>query len=379
MYTFREKLQDEVRRVIVNKNRDWRFELLRIIAMFLIVASHFYSADNWSVHTSLSLVKSWASAAHDSLAMLGQIGVSFFVLISAYFLAFNTKSPFLRVLKLWLQIFIYSVGSLLVYCMLCSTSFMPTDLKGGVSFRAIISSLLPITYNAYWFMSAFCVLTLLTPFIVILFNQLTEKQAVILITIMIWTTFIWKLANPSNQYFTDVTYLTTIFMIGVFIRRYQTRIPQIRSWQCLLILAIGFFVCIVGTYFIKSNPNISEYGYNSNILTAGSGASPIISVTIATIIFIHIAQGKTKHITEPIANFILHVSPATFGVYLIHENFLIKPILWHYIFLIPESHGLLKAIASLTIITVTYATLLIISWIILNAIITPLTKTVIRQ
>lgn len=354
MYTFREKLQDEVRRVIVNKNRDWRFELLRIIAMFLIVASHFYSADNWSVHTSLSLVKSWASAAHDSLAMLGQIGVSFFVLISAYFLAFNTKSPFLRVLKLWLQIFIYSVGSLLVYCMLCSTSFMPTDLKGGVSFRAIISSLLPITYNAYWFMSAFCVLTLLTP-------------------------FIWKLANPSNQYFTDVTYLTTIFMIGVFIRRYQPRIPQIRSWQCLLILAIGFFVCIVGTYFIKSNPNISEYGYNSNILTAGSGASPIISVTIATIIFIHITQGKTKHITEPIANFILHVSPATFGVYLIHENFLIKPILWHYIFLIPESHGLLKAIASLTIITVTYATLLIISWIILNAIITPLTKTVIRQ
>lgn len=99
MYTFREKLQDEVRRVIVNKNRDWRFELLRIIAMFLIVASHFYSADNWSVHTSLSLVKSWASAAHDSLAMLGQIGVSFFVLISAYFLAFNTKSPFFTSLE----------------------------------------------------------------------------------------------------------------------------------------------------------------------------------------------------------------------------------------------------------------------------------------
>lgn len=61
----------------VNKHRDWRFELLRIIAMFLIVATHFYAADNWSIHTDPNLSRTWASAAHDSLAMFGQIGVSF--------------------------------------------------------------------------------------------------------------------------------------------------------------------------------------------------------------------------------------------------------------------------------------------------------------
>ena len=29
----------------MNKHRDWRFELLRIIAMFLIVATHFYAPE----------------------------------------------------------------------------------------------------------------------------------------------------------------------------------------------------------------------------------------------------------------------------------------------------------------------------------------------
>lgn len=106
----------------MNKHRDWRFELLRIIAMFLIVATHFYAADNWSIHTDPNLSRTWASAAHDSLAMFGQIGVSFFILISAYFLAFNKKNPVPRLIRLWIQIFIYSAG----ICYICPIKKNPT-------------------------------------------------------------------------------------------------------------------------------------------------------------------------------------------------------------------------------------------------------------
>lgn len=109
----------------MNKHRDWRFELLRIIAMFLIVATHFYAADNWSIHTDPNLSRTWASAAHDSLAMFGQIGVSFFILISAYFLAFNKKNPVPRLIRLWIQIFIYSAGIFVIYALLRRTHLYP--------------------------------------------------------------------------------------------------------------------------------------------------------------------------------------------------------------------------------------------------------------
>ena len=60
----------------VNKHRDWRFELLRIIAMFLIVATHFYAADNWSIHTDPNLSRTWASAAHDSQGIKASVSSS---------------------------------------------------------------------------------------------------------------------------------------------------------------------------------------------------------------------------------------------------------------------------------------------------------------
>ena len=34
-----------------SKQRDWRFELLRIFSMLLIVATHYFASDNWAVHT----------------------------------------------------------------------------------------------------------------------------------------------------------------------------------------------------------------------------------------------------------------------------------------------------------------------------------------
>lgn len=363
----------------MNKHRDWRFELLRIIAMFLIVATHFYAADNWSIHTDPNLSRTWASAAHDSLAMFGQIGVSFFILISAYFLAFNKKNPVPRLIRLWIQIFIYSAGIFVIYALLRRTPLIPTNLREEISPNMVLTSFFPITFNAYWFMSAFCVLILLAPFITILFDQLSKRQTLVLISIMFWMTFVWKLLNPTNQYFTDVIYLTTIFMIGSFIRRYISEFPKIKIWHLLITIILGFIVCISCTYFIKSEAFLSEYGYNANILTARPGASPIIPVIIATVIFIWIVQREQKQAPKLLVNFILCVSPATFGVYLIHENFLFKQILWHYIFLIPESSGFLKIIISIFIIILLYAALMTLSWIILNVLINPLTRKLIHR
>lgn len=164
----------------------------------------------------------------------------FFILISAYFLAFNKKNPIPRLIRLWIQIFIYSASIFVVYALLRRTPLIPTNLREEISPNMVLTSFFPITFNAYWFMSAFCVLILLAPFITILFDQLSKRQTLVLISIMFWMTFVWKLLNPTNQYFTDVIYLTTIFMIGSFIRRYISEFPKIKIWHLLITIILGF-------------------------------------------------------------------------------------------------------------------------------------------
>lgn len=44
-----------------SKQRDWRFELLRIFSMLLIVATHYFASDNWAVHTDPARAGSWAA------------------------------------------------------------------------------------------------------------------------------------------------------------------------------------------------------------------------------------------------------------------------------------------------------------------------------
>lgn len=109
-------------------------------------------------------------------------------------------------------------------------------------------------------MSAFCVLILLAPFITILFDQLSKRQTLVLISIMFWMTFVWKLLNPTNQYFTDVIYLTTIFMIGSFIRRYASEFPKIKIWHLFITIILGFLSVFL--VLILLNPKL----FSQNII-----------------------------------------------------------------------------------------------------------------
>lgn len=91
----------------------------------------------------------------DCFSMLGKLSVNLFVLITGYF---DIKSQFKisKIIKLWLQTFCFSVVCLNI-CLISGI----TD----ISFKEVIKNILPITFNCYWFITAYIVLYLLEPFI----------------------------------------------------------------------------------------------------------------------------------------------------------------------------------------------------------------------
>jgi surface polysaccharide O-acyltransferase-like enzyme len=144
--------------------RSSNFELLRIVAMIMIVAHHF------SVHggfdfalDSVTVPRLWIQF----IQMGGKIGVDIFVLISGYFLVTSSKIKIFKILKLWLQLFFYSVLLYLVFILTGQEDF---------SIRTFINTCLPVLNSNWWFASTYFVLYLISPFINIFLKAMDKKQ-----------------------------------------------------------------------------------------------------------------------------------------------------------------------------------------------------------
>ena len=86
--------------------RQSNIELLRIVSMIMIVAHHFSVHGNFKFPIdTLTVNRLWTQF----IQMGGKIGVDIFVLISGYFLVSSVTIKKEKVIKLWLQIFTYSV------------------------------------------------------------------------------------------------------------------------------------------------------------------------------------------------------------------------------------------------------------------------------
>ena len=190
--------------------RHWELELLRIFSMFLIVATHYFASDDSPSRIDPALAQSWKSALHAVTIMPGQVGVTIFVLISAYFLSRSTRSPLTRVAKIWIQTFIYSCG-------LWGAYFVLSHLVGSSQYfvnpRSILMSVFPVTFGAYWFISAYVVMVIVAPYINILLDATSARQHGALLCLSLWITFIWHILNPANTWaFTDASYLCTLYL-----------------------------------------------------------------------------------------------------------------------------------------------------------------------
>ena len=65
---------------MTGKTRNWHFELLRIISMLLIVATHYFASANFNIKSASDSSGTWKIAIRNSLQMSGQVGVTLFVL-----------------------------------------------------------------------------------------------------------------------------------------------------------------------------------------------------------------------------------------------------------------------------------------------------------
>lgn len=299
-------------KVAVNfKEKDHSIELLKIIAMIMIVTLHLVSQTKMlSIYSNniFSYSTVWIIHAFNFVA------VNCYVLITGYF-GVNSKFNFSKILRLWLQIFFYSI---LIYLILL--------LTGNVEFKILklLQAILLISFKNYWFATMYIGLYLLMPFLNIFIAKLSKNQyknllIICFILFSVWPTIIPWFDNLNFGGSYSITWFINLYLIGGYLKKYFDFYKIKSKYYLYIYIAFSTLtflsLAVIEKFSISYFSNDILYSYNS------------FSVLLASIaLFCYFKTLKIKNVK--FIKLISFFAPLTFGVYLIHENQNIRKILW---------------------------------------------------
>ncbi|AZZ60441.1 acyltransferase [Oenococcus sp. UCMA 16435] len=202
----------------MKKIRDSRFELLRIVSISMIVLSHFSQyGQSWRLKNNVNSINLLGSILFQPL---GQIGVYLFVLITGFFLGsreINFRTSAFKFLQIWFEVFFYSSSILFL--------FLITDTGFKISIKTVIRSLVPFSFGEYWFVSAYMMLLLLTPFLNFLIKRLRKNYfKILIVSIVLFNNVFPVLSNQVSSGTVGFGAILSAYFIGTYIRLYGVNV-----------------------------------------------------------------------------------------------------------------------------------------------------------
>lgn len=306
------------------KKRQANFEILRVVAMAMIVAMHYMNRGN--ILQPLTENMTVANCVAWLLESFCIVAANCYVLISGYFLV---ESEW-KAKKLWTLIL-----EIVFYSLLIPAVCLIID-AGSVREWSVydwITAVLPLQMDHYWFATAYVLLFALTPVLAAGVKQLSKKQlktviAVLLIYYCIIKTFC-PLPLATDRYGYDFPWFICLFLVAAYIRLYGEKekgiiIGKIHLFEngknslccyvaaSLLIFALSIVLGILNRKLGALQYSMDMlYSYN-HFLTLFASVSLFYAFR-----YWHPGEGKT-------VSFLCRVAPYTFAVYLLHENIAVR-------------------------------------------------------
>jgi hypothetical protein len=250
------------------------------------------------------------------LGQWGRIGVNIFIMISAYFLV-DSKFRFIRILKLILQVFIYSISFYVFVELLYN--------KSELSLPALFNAMFPTMTQMYWFVAPYIILSLVSPFLNILIKNLGQKRhlactlVLFLLSCVLPTMTLDRMPIP----FTYLGLFITIYFLIAYIKIYPIKILE--SLKVSLIIFVGLLLLItcwtIGWLYLATKIDIFNRGiaYSTYITRINNVVAMLFSLILFNIF--RFVKVKSNVVINTIAS-------GTFGVYIIHFNPYVADIIW---------------------------------------------------
>lgn len=306
--------------VAMKKERVKNYEILRILAMLMIVCLHYLSKGGALASPTGELTGSGYTAWLIEAFCLSAVNV--YVLISGYFgigeensteklRKINIQDVLKRTIRIYLQVWFYSV--------IIGVIFLLTGLQ-EFDIYTVFMYVFPVSTEHYWFATAYLLLTLFMPFLNAGFDRMEKRavQGVLLCMLLIFSIAktVLPMQLPWDHKGYDAFWFVFLYLTGAYIRRYGIR------WITNRTSAVIFYVCntliifasmlVIRALYMKTGSleDFISYGYSYNFLFS----------YLASIGLFLAFQPKKEGTQKVCSPFLQTISGATFGVYLIHEH-----------------------------------------------------------
>ena len=235
-----------------------------------------------------------------------------------------------NLLYLWLCVLFY-----LVLIQTISNIFYPNL----ISKSNIINEFLPVISGNYWYFTHYFGMYLLLPIINNGILHLKEYELkIVLISIYLIKILLKDLFNPKKDVFGmtngySILWLLELYIFGAYLMKYKFKINSNKNIYFYLINILVFFgssyLCYILYFYKKKDNNFNIFIKLKYVLNLRyNSTAMILQVIPLTLIFINFKYYKF------FSNILSFFGPLTFGVYLIHENKIIRRIIIINLFLI---------------------------------------------
>ena len=296
------------------KKRNIGIDLLRIVCMLMVLTLHIIGPGGL-----LNSIKMFS--AKYEIAWLFEIlcycAVDCYAIITGYVMC-ESKVKISNIINLWMQVWVYSV---------VLTIGMMIMVPGSVGTKTLFYSLFPVTFNMWWYFSAYFGMFLFLPFINRWLENISKRELKKFIVIDIVIICVFPVVMHSDPFLFNYGYstiwLTLMYILGAYIKKFVD-LDKISKKKCLIAyFTINIFLWInkfVVDYIINSIiPGKREHGITFITYTS------IFVVVSAVLMVIFFAKLQIKN--NVLQKSIKALSSVSFGVFLIHTH----PSIWNII------------------------------------------------
>lgn len=295
----------------MKKNRESNIELLRIVAMLLIVLVHLLgktSAINDVGRNSVIYYPMWF------LYGICGMGNNVLIIVSGYFWN-KTRFKLNKIVELWFRVFFYSVT-----LTLAARYILKIELVSGLK-----QACFPLINSEYWFFTAYVGLYFLTPYLKCLIENLNRIEFKKLLLILTGLFSLIPTLFGCNSWLNDggslgIVWFIYLYLIGAYIQRYRFEKKNI-FWIKVMISML--LIAPSAKVILEITKLDNMFGRNIEMLFSSNSIFCVIASVAIFYFFLNIdiKKDKVRKIAE-------YLGQGCFGVYLIHNNRNIAHYIW---------------------------------------------------
>lgn len=298
-------------------------ELLRILAMVMVVVMHF-------LYYSNSLME--AESAISSRKIIGTlmeafclVAVNTYVFISGYFGVKVSFKPS-KAVALLCQIWFYSILIPLVLMALG----VPTSgyAEGKLNIYGFASYFFPIETEHYWFATAYFMLYLITPVLGTAVKNMSRRQMQITLGGLLILFSVVKSVSPIafvvDKYGYDLVWFICVYLTAAYFSLYGGKIFERKGWIIYIVSATASFLLQMFLWAVCQKSSSFAYyftvPFHYNFILCLTGAIGLFYGFLQ----INIKEGR-------LAQGIRKLGPLSFGIYLLHEHIDLRRIWYEFL------------------------------------------------